>query len=63
MVRKMAGLAPGPRSGFWAQMATAIEALQPGWVVIENVRRLLLAVRRRPSKFSAQSWHCAARVD
>jgi len=42
-VGKRAGLAPGTRSGLWAHMATAIEALQPEWVVIENVRGLLSA--------------------
>lgn len=42
-VGKMAGLAPGTRSGLWAHMATAIDALQPEWVVIENVRGLLSA--------------------
>lgn len=42
-VGKMAGLAPGTRSGLWANMATAVEALQPEWVVIENVRGLLSA--------------------
>jgi DNA (cytosine-5)-methyltransferase 1 len=42
-VGKMAGLKPGTRSGLWAHMATAIEALQPEWVVIENVRGLLSA--------------------
>ncbi|KDA05906.1 hypothetical protein DC31_11485 [Microbacterium sp. CH12i] len=36
-VGKMAGLKPGTRSGLWAHMATAIDALQPEWVVIENV--------------------------
>jgi len=48
-VGKRAGLAPGTRSGLWAHMATAIEALQPEWVVIENVRGLLssLAIRAR----------------
>ncbi len=46
-VGKMAGLAPGTRSGLWAHMATAIEALQPDWVVIENVRGLLSAPARR----------------
>ena len=40
-VGKRAGLAPGTRSGLWAQMATAIEVLQPKLVVIENVRGLL----------------------
>ena len=47
-VGKMAGLAPGTRSGLWAHMATAIEALQPEWVVIENVRGLLSAPAIRP---------------
>lgn len=42
-VGKRAGVAPGTRSGLWAHMATAIEALQPEWVVIENVRGLLSA--------------------
>ena len=40
-VGKRAGLAPGTRSGLWAHMAEAIDALQPEWVVIENVRGLL----------------------
>ena len=40
-VGKRAGLAPGTRSGLWAHMAEAIDALQPKWVVIENVRGLL----------------------
>ncbi len=48
-VGKMAGLAPGTRSGLWAHMATAIEALRPEWVVIENVRGLLSATATRPS--------------
>ena len=42
-VGKMAGLKPGNRSGLWAHMAAAIDALQPEWVVIENVRGLLSA--------------------
>lgn len=42
-VGKMAGLAPGTRSGLWGHMAAAIDALQPEWVVIENVRGLLSA--------------------
>ena len=33
-VGKRAGLAPGTRSGLWAHMAAAIDALQPEWVVI-----------------------------
>ena len=48
-VGKMAGLAPGTRSGLWAHMATAIDALQPEWVVIENVRGLLSAPAIRPT--------------
>jgi DNA (cytosine-5)-methyltransferase 1 len=48
-VGKMAGLKPGTRSGLWAHMATAIDRLQPGWVVIENVRGLLSAPAIRPS--------------
>ncbi|MGC0142663.1 DNA cytosine methyltransferase [Pseudactinotalea sp. Z1732] len=48
-VGKMAGLAPGTRSGLWAHMATAIEKLQPEWVVIENVRGLLTATASRPA--------------
>lgn len=42
-VGKMAGLAPGTRSGLWANMADAIDQLRPDWVVIENVRGLLSA--------------------
>ncbi|MFV0432950.1 MAG: DNA cytosine methyltransferase [Leucobacter sp.] len=42
-VGKMAGLAPGTRSGLWANMADAIDQLRPEWVVIENVRGLLSA--------------------
>jgi Site-specific DNA methylase len=48
-VGKRAGLAPGTRSGLWAHMATAIDKLQPEWVVIENVRGLLSATAIRPS--------------
>jgi len=48
-VGKMAGLKPGTRSGLWAHMATAIDALQPEWVVIENVRGLLSAPAIRAS--------------
>lgn len=47
-VGKQAGLAPGTRSGLWSYMAAAIEALQPRWVVIENVRGLLSAPAIRP---------------
>jgi len=48
-VGKRAGLAPGTRSGLWAHMATAIDALQPEFVVIENVRGLLSAPAIRPT--------------
>ena len=48
-VGKRAGLAPGTRSGLWAQMATAIEILQPQFVVIENVRGLLSTKAIRPT--------------
>lgn len=47
-VGKRAGLAPGTRSGLWAHMAAAIDALQPRWVVIENVRGLLSSPAARP---------------
>lgn len=46
-VGKGAGLVPGTRSGLWSYMATAIEALQPRLVVIENVRGLLSATATR----------------
>lgn len=47
-VGKRVGLAPGTRSGLWAHMAAAIDALQPEWVVIENVRGLLSSPATRP---------------
>lgn len=47
-VGNRAGLAPGTRSGLWAHMAAAIDALQPEWVVIENVRGLLSSPATRP---------------
>ncbi|MEI2827129.1 MAG: DNA cytosine methyltransferase [Dermatophilaceae bacterium] len=47
-VGKRAGIAPDTRSGLWTHMATAIEALQPEWVVIENVRGLLSSPATRP---------------
>lgn len=47
-VGKRAGLAPGTRSGLWAQMAQAIDVLQPDWVIAENVRGLLSASAVRP---------------
>ena len=47
-VGKRAGLAPGTRSGLWAHMAAGIDALQPEWVVIENVRGLLSSPATRP---------------
>lgn len=46
-VGKRAGLAPGTRSGLWSHMATAIDVLQPRFVVIENVRGLL-SIPSRP---------------
>ena len=50
-VGKRAGLAPGTRSGLWAHMAAAIDALQPEWVVIENVRGLLSSpATRQPAE-------------
>ncbi|KJL36443.1 Modification methylase HhaI [Microbacterium ginsengisoli] len=52
-VGKRAGLAPGTRSGLWAQMATAIEILQPQFVVIENVRGLLSTKAIRPTQQGA----------
>lgn len=48
-VGRMAGLAPGTRSGLWSQMAEAVDALQPQLVVIENVRGLLSAPAVRTS--------------
>lgn len=49
-VGKQADLAPGTHSRLWSQMAAAIDALQPEFVVIENVRGLLSApaVRNLP---------------
>jgi hypothetical protein len=49
-VGKRAGLAPGTRSGLWAHMATAIDALQPEWVIAENVRGLLSAAAVRAAQ-------------
>lgn len=49
-VGRMAGLHPGTRSGLWTRMAEAIEALQPEWVVAENVRGLLSAIATRPTR-------------
>lgn len=37
-VGKMAGLSPGTPSSLWSHMAEAIDALQPEYVGIENVR-------------------------
>ena len=48
-VGKRAGIAPGTRSGLWAHMAAAIDALQPEWVIIENVRGLLSSPATRPA--------------
>lgn len=44
---RRAGLATNTRSGLWAVMATAIAALRPQIVVIENVRGLLSAQAHR----------------
>jgi DNA (cytosine-5)-methyltransferase 1 len=52
-VGKGAGLAPGTRSGLWSYMVSAIEALQPRLVVIENVRGLLSATATRPQRQGA----------
>jgi DNA (cytosine-5)-methyltransferase 1 len=57
-VGKRAGLAPGTRSGLWAHMATAIEALQPEWVVIENVRGLLSSPAIRPPAQGETNGRC-----
>lgn len=57
-VGKQAGLAPGTRSGLWSFMATAIEALQPRLVVIENVRGLLSARAVRPQMQGATPDEC-----
>lgn len=47
-VGKMAGLAPGTRSGLWANMAEAVDQLKPRYVIAENVRGLLSAQAIRP---------------
>lgn len=52
-VGKGAGLMPGTRSGLWSYMATAIEALRPRLVVIENVRGLLSARATRQERGDA----------
>lgn len=44
---KRAGIKDGTRSGLWAVFAEAIDALQPQYVVIENVRGLLSAAAHR----------------
>ena len=41
------GLHPVTRSGLWARMARAIDALQPEWVVAENLRGLLVDAATR----------------
>jgi DNA (cytosine-5)-methyltransferase 1 len=61
-VGKQAGLAPGTRSGLWSHMATAIEALQPRLVVIENVRGLLSARATRPQTQGAIPDDCNPRT-
>ncbi|WP_140393396.1 DNA cytosine methyltransferase, partial [Leucobacter sp. 7(1)] len=60
-VGKMAGLKPGTRSGLWAHMATAIDALQPQWVVIENVRGLLSAPAIRAKLEGGDDERCNSR--
>lgn len=57
-VGKQAGLAPGTRAGLWSHMATAIEALQPEFVVIENVRGLLSAPAARTTPEGATDARC-----
>ena len=52
-VGKMAGLAPGTRSGLWSHMAEAIDHLRPEFVVIENVRGLLSATAIRATPDAA----------
>jgi DNA (cytosine-5)-methyltransferase 1 len=44
---KRAGIKQGTRSGLWSVFATAIEAIRPRYVVIENVRGLLSAKAHR----------------
>lgn len=57
-VGKRAGLAPGTRSGLWSYMATAIDALHPEWVVIENVRGLLSSPASRAPLNEGDNAHC-----
>ncbi len=57
-VGKQAGLAPGTRSGLWSHMAAAIDALQPEFVVIENVRGLLSASAARKLPEGATDDRC-----
>ncbi|WP_244328501.1 DNA cytosine methyltransferase [Yimella sp. cx-51] len=59
-VGKRAGPAPGTRSGLWAHMAEAIDALQPEWVAIENVRGLLSSPATRPPVEGDRHVHAAA---
>lgn len=47
-IGKMAGIAPGTRSGLWANMAEAIDQLKPRYVIAENVRGLLSVQAIRP---------------
>lgn len=44
---KRAGIKQGTRSGLWSVFATAVEAIRPSYVVIENVRGLLSAKAHR----------------
>lgn len=57
-VGKQAGLAPGTRSGLWSRMAAAIDALQPEYVVVENVRGLLSAPAARNPLEGATDARC-----
>lgn len=44
---RRAGLGAGTRSGIWAHVARAIDALRPALVVVENVEALLSTAARR----------------
>jgi DNA (cytosine-5)-methyltransferase 1 len=50
-VGRRTGLAsPNEATGLWAHMCAAIEVVQPEWVVIENVRGLLVTPAGRPAR-------------
>jgi DNA (cytosine-5)-methyltransferase 1 len=55
---KRAGLNDSTRSGLWAHMAYAIDALRPPLVVIENVRGLLSAAAQRSEHEAAGDVGC-----